>query len=81
MHFMLVDHGWFCQFFEPDLKTSLPCKLTFRGSEKVREMYDRFGTEKKLEDRQGLEYGITQGRGSVWLSLTHDQYFKLRGTK
>ena len=78
MHFMLVGHGWFCQFLEPDLKTSLPRKLTFKGPEKVREMYDRFGTEKKLEDRQGLEYGINQGRGSMWLSLTPDQYSKLK---
>src|SRR5271170_4594924 len=59
-----VDHGWYCQFLEPDLKTSLPRKLTFKGSEKVLEMYDRFGTEKKLEDRAALEYGINQGRGS-----------------
>jgi hypothetical protein len=40
--------------------------------------YDRFGTEKKLEDGSPLEYGIHQGRGSMWLSLTGDQYAKLK---
>src|ERR1700761_7001064 len=78
MHFMLVDGGWFCQFLEPDLKTSLPRNLTFKGPEKVREMYDRFGAEKKLEDRSALEYGINQGRGSIWLNLTPEQYSKLK---
>ena len=78
MHFMLVNHGWYCQFLEPDLKTSLPRKLTFKDSEKVVEMYDRFGVDKKLEDRAALEYGINQGRGSVWLSLTPEQYGKLK---
>jgi hypothetical protein len=78
MHFMLVDHHWYCQFLEPDLKTSLPRKLNFKGSDKVQEMYDRFGTEKELENRSALEYGIKQGRGSMWLSLTHEQYEKLK---
>jgi hypothetical protein len=81
MHFMLVGSCWLCQFLEPDLKTPLPRRLTFAGPENVREIYDRFGTEKKLEDRSALEYGINQGRGSVWLSLTHDQYIKLKATR
>jgi hypothetical protein len=75
---MDVDRGWFCQFLEPDLKTSLPRKLTFKEPGKVREMYDRFGLEKGLADQQALEYGINQGRGSIWLSLTNDQYNKLK---
>jgi hypothetical protein len=78
MHFMIVGHCWLCQFLEPDLKTSLPRTLKFAGPEKVREIYDRFGTDKKLEDRSALEYGISQGRGSVWLSLTPEQYIKLK---
>jgi hypothetical protein len=77
MHFMLTN-GWYCQFLEEDLKTPLPRKLTFAGPEKIREMYDRFGIDKKLEDRSALEYGINIGRGSVWLSLTSDQYRKLK---
>jgi hypothetical protein len=78
MHFMNVNHGWYCQFLEPDAKTPLPRKLNFAGPEKIREMHDRFGAEKKLEDRSALEYGISLGRGSMWLSLTEDQYAKLK---
>ncbi|WP_260738183.1 hypothetical protein [Tunturiibacter lichenicola] len=70
--------GWYCQFLEADLKTSLPRKLTFASPGKIREMYDRFGIDKKLEDRSALEYGINIGRGSVWLSLTPEQFLKLK---
>jgi hypothetical protein len=66
MHFM-NNGGWYCQFLEEDLKTPLRRKLTFAGPEKIREMYDRFGTEKKPEDRSALEYGINQGRGRFGL--------------
>jgi hypothetical protein len=41
-------------------------------------MYDRFGAEERLEDRAALEYGITIGRGSIWLNLTPEQYDKLK---
>jgi hypothetical protein len=77
MHFMLMD-GWYCQFLEADLKTPLPRTLTFAGPEKILEIYDRLGVDKKLEDRSALEYGINTGRGSVWLSLTPEQYIKLK---
>jgi hypothetical protein len=75
---MKIDRGWFCQFLEQDLKTSLPCKLTFASPGKIRELYDRLGIDKKLEDRSALDYGINTGRGSVWLSLTPEQYSKLK---
>ncbi|MGF7181444.1 hypothetical protein HDF11_002962 [Tunturiibacter psychrotolerans] len=81
MHFMLIGHGWLCQFLEPDLKTSLPRKLTFKEPDKKREMFERFSIEKGQVDSQALEFGINQGRGSIYLSLTRDQYLKLKGTK
>jgi hypothetical protein len=60
-------------------KNVLPRKLTFASPGKIREMHDGFGINKKLEDRSALEYGIpTTGRGSVWLSLTPEQYNKLK---
>ncbi|RZU35472.1 hypothetical protein [Edaphobacter modestus] len=77
MHFMLRD-GWYCQFLEADLKTSLPRTFTFRTAAKIREMHDRFGADKKLEDRQALDYAIETGRGSIWLNLTEEQYIKLK---
>jgi hypothetical protein len=73
-----LRNGWQCQFLEEDLKTPLPRKLTFAGPGKLREMYDRFGAAQKTEDRQGFEYGITIGRGGVWLDLNEGQYQKLR---
>jgi hypothetical protein len=77
MHFMLRD-GWHCQFLEIDLKTALPKQLTFSSPTKIRELYDRFAADKKLEDRQALEYAIEKGRGSIWLNLTQEQYIKLK---
>ena len=53
-------------------------KLTFRYAAKIRELFDRFAAEKKLEDRQALDYAIENGRGSIWLNLTDDQYAKLK---
>jgi len=61
-----------------DPKTPLRRKLTFGGLEKVREMFDRFVVDKQLEDRAALEYGINMGGGSVWLSLSDEQYRKLK---
>jgi hypothetical protein len=41
-------------------------------------IYERWGTDRKLEDRSAVEYVISQGRGSVWLNLTPEQYAKLK---
>lgn len=70
--------GWFCQFLEEDLKTSLPRKVRLDDSAKIIEMAERGGAAMRLEDRQALEYGISTGRGSVWLNLTPEQYQKLK---
>ncbi len=77
MHFMLVD-GWFCQFLEEDLKTPLPRKARLNDSAKIIEMAEKGGAAMRLEDRQALDYGISLGRGSVWLNLTPEQYQKLK---
>lgn len=77
MSFML-NNGWHCQFLESDLKTPLRRKLTFAAAAKIREMYDRFGEDKKLEDRQALDHAVENGRGSIWLNLTEEQYRKLK---
>jgi hypothetical protein len=75
--YFMLRNGWNCQFLEHDLKTSLPRTLTFRDAAKIRELFDRFAAERKLEDRQALEYAIENGRGSIWLKLTDEQYRKL----
>jgi hypothetical protein len=77
MNFFLRD-GWNIQFSESDLKTVLPRKLTFSTAAKIRHMHDLYGVEKKLEDKQALDYAIECGRGAIWLHLTSDQYAALK---
>ena len=71
MHFMLRE-GWYCQFLEEDLKTPLPRKLVLDSPEKIMEMARRGGASMIIEDKQAIEHGIENGRGSVWLNLTAD---------
>jgi hypothetical protein len=77
MYFMKRER-WYCQFLQADLKTSLPCKLNLDGPGKLIEMAERGGGIPNLEAGQMLRYGIEMGRGGVWLSLTEEQYQKLK---
>jgi hypothetical protein len=72
-------HGWQCQFLEADLKTPLPKRLHFTSSEKIVELVKRGGGITDQESRLMLEQGISMGRCGVFLSLTEEQYAKLRG--
>jgi hypothetical protein len=45
---------------------------------KIIEMAEHGGGIPNLEAGQMLKYGIGMGRGGVWLSLTDEQYQKLR---
>lgn len=38
-----LSNGWYCQFFEEDLKTPLPRMLTFTNSVKIIELIRRSG--------------------------------------
>jgi hypothetical protein len=76
MNFMAVQ-AWHVSFLEPDCQTSLPVKLTFKTPAKIRTMQQRFGSS-SLEDRQSFEHGLSIGRGGVWLTLSEDQYRKLK---
>ena len=78
MYFM-KRQGWYCQFLEADLKTSLPRKLQLECPEKLVEMAERGGGLPNRAADQMLRYGIEMGRGGVWLSLTEEQYLKLKG--
>jgi hypothetical protein len=80
LHFMWRA-GWYCQFLEEDLRTSLPRKLVLRDPAKLFELAERGGVVMTVENRQALEYAIANGRGSLWLELTPDQYAKLRESK
>jgi hypothetical protein len=80
MSFMHRD-GWYCQFLEEDLKTSLPRTLTFATSAKILELAEHAGALRDLACWQAIEHGISVGRGGVWLMLTREQYAKLRGCR
>jgi len=71
-------HGWQCQFLEADLQTPLPRKLHFTSSDKIIELVERAGGFRDQESRLMLEQGVSMGRGGVFLSLTDDQYAKLK---
>jgi hypothetical protein len=77
MSYMLTN-GWYCQFLEEDLKTPLPRRVTLDNPEKLMEMVERGGGLPNLEASQMLRLGIEVGRGGVWLSLTREQYQKLK---
>lgn len=77
MSFML-NKGWRCQFLEEDCRTSLPRTLTFATPDKILEIHERWGESRQLEDRSAIEYAINTGRGSIWLTLTPEQYAKLK---
>lgn len=77
MGFMQRD-GWHVYFMLPDLKTHLPRKLTFSDPQKIVEMAKRGGMDTGLEARAALEQGISTGRGGVWLSLSQEQFDRLR---
>ena len=77
MYFM-KRQDWYCQFLEADLKTSLPRKLNLDNPAKIIEMAERGGGLSNREADQMLRYGIQMGRGGVWLSLTEEQYQKLK---
>jgi hypothetical protein len=70
--------GWQCQFLEADLQTPLPKRLHFSSSDKLVELVERGGGFPDQESRLMLEQGISMARGGVFLSLTDEQYAKLR---
>jgi hypothetical protein len=78
MQFILAKGGWSVSFLEPDLKTSLPRRFTFQNDVKILDLARRGGAEFNLAGHQAIEQGIAMGRGAVWLSLTREQYAKLR---
>ncbi len=77
MHFMHRD-GWHIQFLEEDLKTSLPRKLTFAATNKIFEMHERWGADRKTDGLSKLKKDIEMGRGGIWLMLTTEEYQRLK---
>ena len=78
MYYMHTPKGWFCQFLLADLRTPLRKRVIFQDPQKVVELAKKGGAEFTSADRQALEYGLSQGRGAVWLNLTQAQLAKLK---
>ena len=54
-------------------------RFIFQNDVKILDLARRGGAEFNLAGRQAIEQEISMGRGAVWLSLTREQYAKLRG--
>ena len=78
LNFQLYKDTWRVAFLEADCQTSLPLKLHFKYTEKIKEMYRRNAETKLQEDEQALERGLEIGRGGFWLRLNEEQYQVLR---
>src|SRR5215469_13998802 len=48
----MLRQVWHCQFLEDDGKTPLPRRITFKSSEKIREMAKRGGATLNLDSLQ-----------------------------
>lgn len=70
---------WVCGFLEPDLKTPVCRSHCFDTEDKLRELIARTPTKMNLEARNMLDHAIANGRGGLYLDLTHEQYRKLKG--
>ena len=46
---------------------------SIRGAEKIREIYDCFGTRKMSEDKCAFEFGVRSKGGMVEFELTPEQ--------
>jgi hypothetical protein len=55
------SHGWYCQFLEVDLKTSLPRTLNFSSEDKVIELIERGGGFTDSESRNAVAHAIGFG--------------------
>jgi hypothetical protein len=71
-------HGWRCRFLEEDLQTPLPKRLHFTSASKLIELVERGGGFEDQECRQMVDQGIAMGRGGLFLSLTEEQYSRLK---
>ncbi len=69
--------GWYCQFFETDLKTPLPKKPTIASANKVRELA-ALGEQSVTLRVADVEDAIINRRGGVYLNLTQAQYERLK---
>ena len=80
MNFFVRGEGtWIVNFLEMDAQTPVGRIRRFGSKEKVQELIARTPSRFVLADKQALDYAFEIGRGCVHLSLTAEQYWKLKG--
>ena len=72
--------GWLVTFLEADCKSPAGRRLKYSDSSRIVDLAGRGGALVDLAARQGIEHGIRNGKGAIWLNLTPEQYQKLRGS-
>jgi hypothetical protein len=77
MDFQMHGGVWWVIYSEVSMRPQ-PLRSRFRDSEKLREMFARFGTRRMSEDRLAFEYGLRSGAGRAELEQTPEQYAKLQ---
>ncbi len=70
--------AWHVDFLDEDLRTRLPRRFTFQNPDKILQMIERGGGFKDSEHRMFMTHAIHLGRGGTYLTLTDEQYKKLR---
>ena len=81
MSFTRVGDGWRLLFKDHQTSWPLSRVVTFRDPDKIRNLYQRFGSKRMSEDVAAFEYGLQQGSGIVELTLGDDQYRVLQTAK
>jgi hypothetical protein len=78
LRYIRLGTSWRCEFLQDGASAPLPKILNFAGADKLRDLAERGGGLPNLETKQALDMGISNGRGGLYLKLTHDQLRKLR---
>ena len=78
MAFRMTRGGWHVEFMTDGFRSKLPKTLHFVDQAKLFELADRGQADTSLAAKQGLAYGIREGKGGVYLNLTDEQFNKLR---
>jgi hypothetical protein len=71
----MFREGWYCQFLDDDLKTTLPRHIVLKDEKSVVEMAQRGGLT--AVGKVQIGEAIRKKEGGVWLELTEEQYAKL----
>lgn len=78
--FMLFEKQeltWRASFTKPLGQGQLPRVCHFADPGKIRNLYERFGTQRSSEEREAFANALIRGRGAAMLSLGREQYNKL----